>query len=762
MRLSPEILLGLAAQVPLSSHNQANRQQDALNDDSPVSSTRAFTPKDLVEQPSVGTAIVNPSGNLLFVPYSKWSLDTNTESHSLRIHSLDALSPRDVLHEISLPVVGEAFWYDDITLVAALPNATDRTTSLYASYLSQDALSEEVVTTLSGVGELVGVLPTDTAAYFRYSAASRALVFTARVFPDGNLTTAVKQEREWKGRPNTARAYDGRSYTRFWNEYGDPMHSSLFSVPLSVRRGKWQLGDLHVNLLNGTAHKVPAEDSLDPGNDFDVSASQVVYTTKDPELSEAFHTKRDASSRPTSFACAADVEQVYLVDIHGRSPTRELTAGAHGETSNPVFSPDGKLIAWLESSQDGAFAQKNFVVVYNTQTDARLEILQDWDRSPSSIAFSPDSTSLYLTAPEMARVKVFYYPLYDNASKTAAPVTLTRDGEALGLQPLPNGRLIYTHRTLTNPGNVVLLSNIQAPVDPYAIESHEITQLLPPVLSAPHVFSGMEDFWFDGDARKIHGYVLKPRGWTPDAAKKDWPVVLFIHGGPQLMSGDAWNVPFNPQVYSQQGYFVVAINPTGSISFGQEYADAVIGDWGGAPLRDITKGFKHALKEYPEIDPKRAFAVGFSYGGYMINLLQGHARELDLEFAAFANMGGPFNAEYFAYTIDQLFLMHYSWLGWPWENKTQSIYNAFSPQRFVQNWETPQLNIHGDADFRVPVTDGIATFNALQQRGVPSRLVIFDEEPHVFGNPHNIVIYHEAIFEWFERFARGKNDTSAA
>lgn len=172
----------------------------------------------------------------------------------MRIHSLDALSPRDVLHEISLPVAGDAFWYDDTTLVAALPNATDRTTSLYASYLSQDARSEEVVSTLSGVGELVGVLPTDTAAYFRYSAASHALVFTARVFPDGNLTTAVKQERAWKERPNTARAYDGHSYTRFWNEYGDPMHSSLFSIPLSVRRGKWQLGDSYVNLLNGTAH----------------------------------------------------------------------------------------------------------------------------------------------------------------------------------------------------------------------------------------------------------------------------------------------------------------------------------------------------------------------------------------------------------------------------------------------------------------------------------------------------------------------------
>ncbi|KZV68051.1 alpha/beta-hydrolase [Peniophora sp. CONT] len=749
MQLTSDLLLGLAAQIPLSSFEEVNRQHDALDGNLPVDTARAFTPKDLVEQPSVGPAIVNPSGNLLFVPYSKWSLDTDTESHFLRIHSLNTLNPRDVLHETSLPVAGDAFWYDDTTLIATLSNATDRTTSLYASYLSQDAFPGEVIKSLSGPGELVGVLPTDTAAYFRYSAASHTLVFAARVFPDGDLTTAVEQERLWKGRNDTARVYDGngKSYMRFWDKYGGPMHSSLFSVSLNVHGGKWQLGDSYVNLLAGTTHEVPPQDSLAryAENDFDISASQVVYTTKDPELSEAFHTKKD----------------VYLVDIDGRWPPRELTRGVHGETFNPVFSLDGRLVAWLEYPQDGGIAQKSYVVLYDTRTDKSLKLLQDWDRSPGSIAFSSDSTMLYLTAPDMARVKVFAYALYDTASGTAEPVALTRNGEASGLQPLPNGCLIYTHRTLTSPGNVVLLSNIQATSVPSLVAPYEITKLSFSALSSSHIFSGMEEFWFDGDARKIHGYVLKPRGWTPDAAEKEWPVVLFIHGGPQENNGDSWDVPFNPQVYSQRGYFVVAINPTCSSSFGQNYTDAIINDWGGAPLRDIAKGFEHALKHYPEIDPKRAFAVGLSYGGYMINLLQGHARALGLEFAAFANMDGVFNLEYLSYTIDQLFFMRYNFLGWPWENRTRSTYDAFSPHQFVQNWETPQLTIHGDADFRVPVTEGIATFNALQQRGVPSRLLIFDKEPHLFTNPRNIVIYYEAIFEWFERFSDGKNGTTS-
>lgn len=176
----------------------------------------------------------------------------------MRIHSLGALRPREYLHEISLPAAGEAFWYDDITLMTAVPNTTSRTTSLYASYFSPDVLPEKSASTSSGVGELVGVLPTDTAAYFRYSSAAHTLVFTARVFPDGDLATAVEQERDWKDRKGTARSYDGQTYMRFWDKYRGPMHSSLFSTSLSVSGGKWQLSDAHVNILNGTMHVSPS------------------------------------------------------------------------------------------------------------------------------------------------------------------------------------------------------------------------------------------------------------------------------------------------------------------------------------------------------------------------------------------------------------------------------------------------------------------------------------------------------------------------
>ncbi|VDB96165.1 unnamed protein product [Peniophora sp. CBMAI 1063] len=735
MRVTPDLVLGLAAQVPLSSLDRAQQHDTAFDNDSTVHASRAFTPKDLLQQPTVGTGIPNPSGTLLFVPYSQFSLDTDTASHTLHIHSVDALKPREYLHEIILPTAGDAFWYDDSTLITTIPDATDRTTSLYASYFSQDGRPENVASTSSGVGELIGVLPTDSAANFHYSSASHHLVFSARIFADGDLASAVQQERAWKGRKDSARAYDGHDYLRFWDQYSDPSHSSLFSTSLSAYGGRWRLGDTYVNLLNGTAHKTPPLDGL--GAAFDVWGSQVVYVTKAPDLREPFHSKKN----------------VYLIDIDGRSRPRELTSGARGEAFNPVFSPDGNLIAWLEQPEDAAVASKRYVVLYNIKAETRLKLLQEWDRSPEAMTFSADSTMLYLEAFDVARVKAFAYPLYDTPS-TTAPVALTRNGHASGLQPLSNGRLIYTHRTLTSPGSIILLNNIHAALsDMSMITAREVMQPSASSFTAPHIYAAMEEFWFDGYARKIHGFVLKPRGWSPDTANKSWPVALLIHGGPEGMWGDSWSVPFNAHVYSQRGYFVVVINFTGSSSFGQAYSEAIYGDWGGAPLHDIVNGLKHVYGEYPEIDPKRSVAVGLSYGGYMVNLLQGRARELGIEFAALASMDGIFSTEYLAYTIDLLFFMRKEWLAWPWENQTESTYGNFSPHKFVHNWQVPQLIIHGDKDFRVPVTEGIATFNALQQRGVESRLLIFDNEPHVFTNPHNILIYYEEIFEWFERFA---------
>ena len=292
-------------------------------------------------------------------------------------------------------------------------------------------------------------------------------------------------------------------------------------------------------------------------------------------------------------------------------------------------------------------------------------------------------------------MKVFALPL-DTTANTTAPIALTRNGAASGLQPLRDGRLIYTHRSLTIPGTVVILSNIRAVLsDSFAMVSQEISQP-PSILTASHSYAHLEEFWFDGEERKIHGFVLKPSGWTPKDANESWPVVLLIHGG---MSPATYDCRFLLIVHRpvillgrllggtvqcsrllaarllcrpRQSYWVnffwtgsvcgslsSLCDDSRSLKLALAYTEGVYGDWGGIPLRDIIKGLKHVYKEYPEIDRQRSYAVGLSYGGYMVNMLQGHARALDVEFAAMACMDGIFNTEYLTYTIDIPFFVRF-------------------------------------------------------------------------------------------------------
>ncbi|VDC00971.1 unnamed protein product [Peniophora sp. CBMAI 1063] len=727
MQFFSDLLPDAVARAPLSSRNANGRLETDR-------SRAKLTPKDLLQLPSVGISLPNPAGTVLALPYSVWSHDRDTELNFLRISLISAPTESEaVLYEIRLQNPGDAFWYDDDTLVIPITDASEHTTSLYACPVARGGQHEKVATTVNEIGELVGRLPTDSAGNFRYSPDAHTLVFTAQVFQDSELATAVSQERAWDGRKDTARAYNGQSYVRHWSHYTGPMRSSLFTTSLLARGEQWELGGIYTDLLKGTTHQVPSEDT--PGNDFDVSASQVVYTTKDASLREAVQYKKN----------------IFVTDINGRSPPRELTSGVHGGAFTPVFSPDGQLVAWLEQESDATFDAKNQIVLYNIETGTRSVVLREWDRSPSSIVFSSDSSKLYLTAPDAARVKIFAFSLSSAGLDTATPIQLTQTGEATGLRPLPDSRLAYTYTTLTSPGSIHLLSVPQDLSDLSTLTKQVIVDPSANIQDSRREYSKMEEFWFDGDSRKIHGYVLKPKDWTPE---RKWPVVLLIHGGPQWVWGDAWSAPFNTQIFSEQGYFVVCINPSGSISFGQEYTDAVTGDWGGTPLRDIAKGFKGALKAYSEIDPKRAFAFGASYGGYMINLLQGQAATLGLEFAAVASLCGIFNTEYLSYTMDELFFMRHDWLGWPWEKKARSLHEALSPHKFVDRWRIPQLVMHGDQDYRVPITEGTATFNALQQRGIPSRLIVFEKESHIFTNRNNILMHFNEVFAWFERFSR--------
>ncbi|KAE9387920.1 alpha/beta-hydrolase [Gymnopus androsaceus JB14] len=602
---------------------------------------------------------------------------------------------------------------------------------------------------------LLGSFPTSSATNFRYST-DGFLVFSDSVYADGNLTTVKEQDEAWENRGTSALVYD-HTYERHWDHWVLPKSQALFSVRLTQGPDhKWTFGSEFVNLLAGTSHSSPVE-PFGGTDDFDVSKQTVIYTTLDPTLSPAWHTKQN----------------VYIVDVAGGSKPRELTSSAlKGQTHSPILNENADKAAWLELDKDGYESDRAKIVIYDLKKDVRFTLTQKWDRSPDSLAFSKEGDFIYFTAGDHAKVKVFVFPIPatpeksttdpDLSPKYLTPVPIVEDGASSGLQTLYNGRVLISKSSFTSPNDVFLVRGLDdlqvqiAQTEGAAKFTGKVEQITNLTDLKEKKLSKVEEFWFKGaEDIDVQGWILKPKGWK-EGEKKAHPVVLLIHGGPQSAWEDQWSTRWNPNVFAQQGYFVVAINPTGSSTFGQAFTDAISGDWGGKPFVDLQKGWKHVLDTYPEIDSDRAVAAGASWGGYAINWIQGHP-EYNFGFKALVCHDGVFHTTYTGYATEELFFFNQDWHGRPWEKEAKELAEKYNPSNFVDKWSTPQLWIHGSKDYRLPETEGIGAFHAHQQLGIPSRLVIFPDENHWVLKHGNSLKWHYEVFRWFNEFVGEKN-----
>ncbi|KAF8645180.1 hypothetical protein AX16_008007 [Volvariella volvacea WC 439] len=708
-----------------------------------------FSPRNLVELGRPGAGVANLGGDLVLVPYSQYSFEEKKNKKSVVIAPLESSVQSLTL---DLEAGGETFWLNPRTFAHVVEK--DKKLEIYARSINFQADSDAAsgTLTLTGQSVLIGTLPTTTATNFRYSHKTGYLVFSDYVYEDGNLTTVAEQDEAWESRGNTAFVYDS-TFVRHWDTWVGPKRSSLFSTRLFLDPDhKWHFNGKFVNLLQGTGHSTPVE-PFGGTDDFDVSANQVVYTAKDPQLPEAWHTKQN----------------VYIVDIAGGSAPRELTSGRQGATHSPVFNKQGDKVAWLELDEDGYESDRAKIVIYDLAKEVRYTLTQKWDRSADGLAFSEDGTFLYFTAGDEAKVKVFVLPVPPTPNhsttnpelspKYVTPVALTHRGAASGVQALQDGRVLLSLSSFTSPNDVYLIRGLKhledeilASDDPVTFRGNieRITQLTESQLKGKNLSVG-EEFWFSGaEDKKVQGWALRPRGWSAGSIKK-YPVVLLIHGGPQGAWEDQWSTRWNPNVFAQQGYFVLMINPTGSTTFGQEFTDAIAEDWGGKPFVDLRLGWKYALNKYPEIDPDRAVAAGASWGGYAINWIQGHP-EWEFNFKALVCHDGVFDSTYNGFSTDELFFFNHEWGGRPWDAKSKALSQKYNPSNLVHKWSTPHLLIHGSKDYRLPDTEGIGAFHALQQLGVPSRLVIFPDENHWVLKHGNSLKWHYEVFRWFDQY----------
>jgi len=533
------------------------------------------------------------------------------------------------------------------------------------------------------------------------------VAFAADVFPGGSDTLASTAERskDEKADPATGRIYD-RLFVRHWDQWKDGRRRHLF--------------------VQGVAGG-PAVDVM-PDMDADAPSRPFGGTreyTFSPDGTELVFTARDAGREE---AWSTDLD-LFAVPIDGTTPPRNLTGENPATDTDPAFSPDGTLMAYLAMDRPGYEADKLTVILRGWPDGESRRLTDGWDRSVSALEWAPDGRTLYVLADDVGQRGLFALDV-----ETGSVTTLVGDGHVSQATAVGDA-VFYSHDSLAGPADLFVLADGR---------SRRITELNAARLRGIDLGEA-EQFSFAGwNGEVVYGYLVKPAGFDPD---RRYPVAFIIHGGPQGSAGNDWHYRWNPQVYAGAGYAVLTIDFHGSTGYGQAFTDSIRDDWGGKPLEDLQKGYAAALERYPFLDPTRAAALGASFGGYMINLIAGVWNE---PWRCLVSHDGNLDERFAYFATEELWFPEWEHRGTPWDNPDG--YAKHNPLDHISEWRVPTLVIHGALDYRVSDVEGLAMFTALQRRGVPSRLLHFPDENHWVLKPANSVLWHETVLEWLDRW----------
>src|SRR6266581_4716978 len=427
---------------------------------------------------------------------------------------------------------------------------------------------------------------------------------------------------------------------------------------------------------------------------------------------------------------------LFVVAAGGGEPKRITTNP--GFDGSPVYSPDGRFIAYHAQFTPEYESDRWRVMVYDRQRHNHENLTERFDRSATNLTWSADSKTLYFSAEDRAQV-----PIYSMAAKTGAePKAIVGEGSNGSVTFSGDGRtMVFTRATMTMPAEIFAAASDGSGAR--QLTHHNDGRLAALDLNPP------EPFWFDGaDGAKVQGMLVRPPHFDP--AKK-YPMLLLIHGGPQNMWANAWSYRWNPEVFAAPGYVAVMINPRGSTGYGQRFTDEIRDDWGGRAYQDLMKGVDYVVGQYPYVDGMRIAAAGGSFGGYMVNWMAVHTGR----FKAFISHAGIFDKMAMYGSTEELWFEEHDMAGTPWTNPAS--YSKWSPLTYASElgkYKTPTLVICGERDFRVPDTQSLEFFTALQRQEVPSKLVVYPDEGHWILKPQNSRLWHKTFLDWLATYLK--------
>ncbi|MEY2880895.1 MAG: Prolyl tripeptidyl peptidase precursor [Verrucomicrobiota bacterium] len=557
------------------------------------------------------------------------------------------------------------------------------------------------------------------AAQAMWSPDGTMIAFVSEVFPEFSAKPFKEADKLNKERLDArekskvkARLFDKLLY-RHWDSWVEGKRQHLFIVPIAA---DGTAGEPR-NVTPGENDAVPTSSTFSAGDEFAFSADSKVLAFTAPPL----------PLREQAWSTNHDVWTVNLASGERKNRTAENPA-ADGFLR---YSPDGKLLAYRAQARAGFEADKWDLHVVDLASGARRNVTAKWDQSVNAFLWSPDSRTLYIEAQAGGAE-----PVWSVAASGGEVTKVFSGGVNSDLSISRDGKtLVFLHQELTRPAEVYRLRIGETTAQP--ITRTNAAHLATFSRTTP------ESVTVNGaGGTPVQMWIVKPPGFDP--AKK-YPLVFWVHGGPQSAFLDSWSTRWNAQLWAAQGYVVSLANPRGSTGFGQKFTDEISRDWGGKVYEDLMACLAH-LEQQSYIDTTRMAAAGASYGGYMMNWFNGHTDK----FRCLVNHDGVFNLDSMYGTTEEVWFDEWEH-GKPWETPGQE---KFSPHRYVAKFKTPTLIIHNDLDFRVPISEGMALFTALQRQCVPSKLLMFPDEGHWVLKPGNSELWHKTIFEWLAEYLK--------
>ncbi len=546
----------------------------------------------------------------------------------------------------------------------------------------------------------------------KWSPDGKTIAFTSFVYPDCKDDDCNSKRDAEKEKSKVKAHVAEHLLYRHWTHWNEGKRSHLF---VASADGSAAPRDLTL----GADYDIPPDERGGAGDiNFSPDGKEICFTAVTDKM-EAISTNGD----------------LFIVPVAGGQAKRITTQP--GFDGNPVYSPDGKYIAYHAQLTPGYESDRWRAMLYDRQSGKSENLSENFDRSADDLAWSADSKTIYFTAEDQTQ-----NPVYAMAARVGAEpkkiiagtyntaISFSRDGKTMA----------FERTSLTMPAEIFAAAGDGS--DARQLTHHNDSILGTLEMNAP------EAFWFDGaEGTKVQAVLIRPPKF--DATKK-YPLLVLLHGGPQTMWSNAWGYRWNPQVFCGAGYVTLMINRRGSTGYGQKFTDEITNDWGGKAYVDVMNGVDYTPKKYPFVDGARMAAAGGSYGGYMADWIATHSGR----FKAIISHASVYD-KVSMYATEELWFEEHDTQATPWTNAES--YRKWSPSTYageLGKFKTPTLVICGERDYRVPYTQSLEFFSALQRQGVPSKLIVFPDEGHWVLKPQNAQFWYKTFLDWLALYVK--------